>query len=139
MPITTVWPAVDVYTGVGQSEALNYVKVNDEKELESYLDRLKGMDSGFTERIAPLINERSMRIRSAQSINDILNELFPLKESQRTVRRTIKMATKARSAINLKPCMIDYTVNFGMSGIEAQWRKRLITNNHLATPVSLIT
>jgi hypothetical protein len=139
MPITTVWPAVDVYTGVGQSEALNYVRVNDEKELESYLDRLKGMDSGFTERIAPLINERSMRIRSAQSINDILNELFPLKESQRTVRRTIKMATKARSAINLKPCMIDYTVNFGMSGIEAQWRERLTTNNHLATPVSLIT
>lgn len=138
MPLTTVWPSVDVYTGIGQSEALNYIRVNNEIELESYLNRLKEMDSGFAERIVPLINERSRRIRSGQSINDILNKVFPLKESQRTLRRTIKTANKARSAINLKPCMIDYAVNFGMCGVEAQWRDGLITNDHLATPISLI-
>jgi hypothetical protein len=138
MPLTTVWPSVDVYSGIGQSEALNYMRVNNETELESYLNRLKEMDSGFAERIVPLINERSRRIRSGQSINDILDKVFPLKESQRTVRRTIKTANKARSAINLKPCMIDYAVNFGMCGVEAQWREGLITNDHLATPISLI-
>ena len=138
MPLTTVWPSVDVYTGIGQSEALNYIRVNNEIELESYLNRLKEMDSGFAERIVPLINERSRRIRSGQSINDILNKVFPLKESQRTLRRTIKTANKARSAINLKPCMIDYAVNFGMCGVEAQWRDGLITNDHLAMPISLI-
>jgi SMC interacting uncharacterized protein involved in chromosome segregation len=138
MPLTTVWPSVYVYTGIGQSEALNYIRVNNEIELESYLNRLKEMDSGFAERIVPLINERSRRIRSGQSINDILNKVFPLKESQRTLRRTIKTANKARSAINLKPCMIDYAVNFGMCGVEAQWRDGLITNDHLATPISLI-
>lgn len=138
MPITTVWPSVDVYTGIGQSEALNDMRVNNQRELESYLDKLKSMESGFAERIVPLINERSMRIRSGQSINDILSKVFPLKESQRTVRRTIKMATKAKSAINLKPCVIDYAVNFGIRGVEAQWKERLITNDHLATPVSLI-
>jgi hypothetical protein len=137
MPLTTVWPSDDVYTGIGQSEALHYIRVNNEKELESYLDKLKGMDSGFAERIVPLIGERTMRIRSGQSINDILSEVFPLKESQRTIRRTIKTVNKARSAINLKPCMIDYAVNFGMNGVEAQWRAGLITNDHLATPVSL--
>jgi len=138
MPLTTVWPSIDIYNGIGQSEALNYMRVNNEIELKSYLEKLKIMDAKYAERIMPLIDERAMRIKAGQSVQNILNDLFSLKESQRKVRSIIKIATKARAAITLKPCMIDYAVNFGLSGVEAQWKESLVANDDLAAPISLV-
>jgi hypothetical protein len=138
MPLTTVWPSIDIYNGIGQSEALNYMRVNNEIELKSYLEKLKIMDAKYAERIMPLIDERAMRIKAGQSVQNILNDLFSLKESQRKVRSIIKIATKARAAITLKPCMIDYAVNFGLNGVEAQWKESLVANDDLAAPISLV-
>ena len=96
MPLTTVWPSADIYSGIGQSEALTNMRVNSEIELKSYMEKLKIMDAEFAERIMPLIDERTMRIKSGQSVQNILNDVFALKESQRKVRSLIKIATKAR-------------------------------------------
>ena len=138
MPLTTVWPSADIYSGIGQSEALTNMRVNSEIELKSYMEKLKIMDAEFAERIMPLIDERTMRIKSGQSVQNILNDVFTLKESQRKVRSLIKIATKARAAIALKPCIIDYAVNFGLSGVEAQWKESLVANDDLAAPISLV-
>ena len=138
MPLTTVWPSADIYSGIGQSEALTNMKVNSEIELKSYMEKLKIMDAEFAERIMPLIDERTMKIKAGQSVQNILNDVFTLKESQRKVRSLIKIATKAKAAIALKPCMIDYAVNFGLSGVEAQWKESLVANDDLAAPISLV-
>ena len=110
------------------------MRVNSEIELKSYMEKLKIMDAEFAERIMPLIDERTMRIKSGQSVQNILNDVFTLKESQRKVRSLIKIATKAKAAIALKPCIIDYAVNFGLSGVEAQWKESLVANDDLAAP-----
>jgi hypothetical protein len=138
IPLTTVWPSADIYSGIGQSEALTNMKVNSETELKSYIEKLKIMDAEFAERIMPLIDERTMKIKAGQSVQSILNDVFTLKESQRKVRSLIKIATKAKAAITLKPCMIDYAVNFGLSGVEAQWKESLVANDDLAAPISLV-
>ena len=44
----------------------------------------------------PLIDECTMRIKSGQSVQNILNDVFTLKESQRKVGSLIKIATKAK-------------------------------------------
>lgn len=137
MPQTIVWPSVDIYNGIGQLEALTQIKVNNENELKSYLQRLKTMDAQFAERITPLIDERASRIKAGQPITDILSNLFKLKESQRKVRRMIKIATKARATITLKPCIIDQVVNFGLTRIEAQWKDNILVNDDLAAPIFL--
>src|SRR6185437_3439933 len=95
------------------------MKVSSEIELKSYLERLKSMDTEFAEQIMPLIDERNMKIKSGQSVKKLLDELFTLKESQRKVRSLIKIAAKARAAVALKPCIIDYAVNFGLREVEA--------------------
>lgn len=138
MPLTTVWPSADIYSGIGQSEALTNMKVSSEIELKSYLERLKSMDTEFAEQIMPLIDERNMKIKSGQSVKKLLDELFTLKESQRKVRSLIKIAAKARAAVALKPCFIDYAVNFGLREVEAQWKQSLITNDDFAAPICLV-
>ena len=138
MPLTTVWPAADIYNGIGQSEALSHMRVNNDIELESYLEKLRFMNAEYAERITPLIDERNKGIKAGQPIKNILSDMFALKESQRRVRHMIKTATKARAAIDLKPCIIDHVVNYGIRRIESQWKENLMANDDLAAPIFLV-
>ena len=138
MPLTTVWPVPDIYNGIGQSEALSHMRVNNDIELKSYLEKLRSMNAEYAERITPLIDERNKGIKAGQPIKNILSDMFALKESQRRVRHMIKTATKAKAAIDLKPCIIDHVVNYDIRRIESQWKENLMANDDLAAPIFLV-
>ena len=68
-----------------------------------------------------------------------MEDLFELKEQQRKIRRSIKMTQKAKNAVSMSPCFVDYAVNFGVANTEIQWRENLLNNNNLALPLNMRT
>ena len=134
MPLTTLWPSRDVYVGMGQSEALEVLQLSNHGEVERYLKALKERCDSYKKQIIPLIAERARGVRSGLPIDTTLRELFKLKESQRRVRRLVKIAEKADNALKLNPCFLDYAINFGAANTEEQWRENLINNDTFVTP-----
>lgn len=134
MPLTTLWPSRDMYVGIGQSEALDVLQLSNHGEVERYLKNLRERCDSYKKQIIPLIAKRAQRVRSGLSIDTTLSELFKLKESQRRLRRLVKIAEKADNALNLNPCFLDYAINFGIANTEQQWRENLMNNNSLVTP-----
>jgi hypothetical protein len=53
------------------------------------------------------------------------------------MRRLLKAAEKVHSVVELKPCIIDYAVNFGIVNTERLWRNGLIENDNLAAPIHM--
>jgi hypothetical protein len=49
----------------------------------------------------------------------------------------LKISDKVIKATTLKPCIIDYAVNFGLGNTENMWRNTLIQNDDLATPITV--
>jgi hypothetical protein len=68
-------------------------------------------------------------------MKDILDELDVLKQEQRNTRQLLKISDKVIKASALKPCIIDYAVNFGLKNTENIWRNNLIRNDDLAMPI----
>jgi hypothetical protein len=137
IPLTIVWPSKDLYTGLGQSEALDYLEITNKTEVTIHKEELKRKVEDYNAKIKPLLEERSTRIESRQSVDDLLSELFILKEKQRNMRRLLKAAEKVHSVVELKPCIIDYAVNFGIVNTERLWRNGLIENDNLAAPIHM--
>jgi hypothetical protein len=137
IPLTIVWPSKDLYTGLGQSEALDYLEITNKTEVTMHKEELKRKVEDYNAKIKPLLEERSTRIKSRQSVDDLLSELFILKEKQRNMRRLLKAAEKVHSVVELKPCIIDYAVNFGIVNTERLWRNGLIENDNLASPIHM--
>jgi hypothetical protein len=46
----------------------------------------------------------------------------------------IKIAEKVKNSLQIKPCFLDYGINFGMRNVESQWRQSLIKNDNLTLP-----
>jgi hypothetical protein len=103
------------------------------------LESLKQKDAEYRNKIIPIIAERNHRVKSGESIQALLENLFNLKEQQREVRRAIKMTQKVKNAVNMSPCFVDYAINFGVANTEIQWRENLLNNNNLASPVIMKT
>ena len=139
IPLTVIWSSKDIYYGIGQSEALELVQLTNQSDIVPYLESLKQNDAGYRNKIIPIIAERNHRIKSGESINTVLKDLFNLKEEQRKIRRIIKMTQKVKNAVNMTPCFVDYAVNFGVANTEIQWRENLLNNNNLASPVVMKT
>ena len=142
--LTLIWPSKDVYYGFGQLEALELVHLAKQSDVIPYLESLKQKDYEFRDKIKPLIEERNRRVKSEESIEMLLLELFNLKEEQRKIRRLIKMTNKVKNAVNMSPCFIDYAVNFGVADTERQWRESLLSNNDnktnsLSSPILMKT
>jgi hypothetical protein len=104
-----------------------------------YLKSLKEKEVEYRNKIIPIIAERNHRIKSGESIQTLLEDLFELKEQQRKIRRGIKMTQKAKNAVSMSPCFVDYAVNFGVANTEMQWRENLLNNNNLALPLIMKT
>jgi hypothetical protein len=139
MPLTLVWPSKDVYYGIGQSEALELVQLTKQSDVVPYLELLKQKEAEYTNKIMPLIEERSRLIKAGLPIQMLLSNLFDLKEEQRKIRHLIKITHKAKNAVDMSPCFIDYAVNFGIVNTERQWRQNLLNNDDLATLVTMTT
>jgi hypothetical protein len=139
MPLTVAWPSEDVYVGLGQSEALEHLQLKQVDDVLNYMQELRIEDSIRSTKIRPLLMERNRLIRQGKSIDGVLSELILLKEEQRKIHRMIKVVEKAKNSLNIKPCVIDYGVNFGLKSVETLWRQNLIRNNNLMLPTVLST
>jgi hypothetical protein len=134
MPITVVWPSDDKYIGFGQSEALEHVQLKQMADVIDYLQKLRMEDSARSKEIKPLLIERDRLVHEGRPIEDVLSRLFLLKEQQRKIRSMIKVIEKVKNTLKLKPCFLDYGINFGIKNTECQWRQNLIENNNLTIP-----
>ncbi len=137
MPLTVIWAATDVYHGLGKAEALELIPLSKEKDISTYIEVLKQRNLDFKSKIDPLIVERTHLIRTGKSVDSVLSNLFGLKQEQRRIRHLIKDAEKVKNAIETKPSIIDYAVNFGVVNTEILWRQNLLKNDSLAAPLTL--
>jgi hypothetical protein len=140
-PLTLAWPSREIYYGFGQSEALEFAQLTKQSDVMPYLESLKQKNAEYGNKIKPLIEERSQRVKAGKSIQTLLSDLFNLKEEQRKIRRLIKIAYKVKNAVYMNPCFVDYAVNFGVANTEMQWRENLLnnTNNSLTAPILMAT
>jgi hypothetical protein len=137
MPLTVVWPAEDMYVGLGQSEALEYLQLRQRSDVIDYLRTLRAEDFAMSREIRPMLEERNLLVNEGQPIDEILSKLFKLKERQRKIHSMIKVVEKVRNSLQIKPCFLDYGINFGVKNTEANWRNNLIKNNNLMLPLRL--
>jgi hypothetical protein len=135
MPHVLIWPSNDIYTGIAQSEAMNVLKIKERSDVLKYLEKLKLQNAEYENKIKPFIIERTRKIKAHEPIDKLLSNLFDLKEAQRIIRQNIKITEKVNNVLGLKPCFIDYAVNFGMMRTEQIWRENLLNNKNLISPV----
>jgi hypothetical protein len=126
-----------MYVGFAQSESLEHIKLKQKSDVTDYLRTLKAEDYARSKEIKPLLEERNRLINDSQPIDEILSRLFDLKEQQRKIRSMIKVVEKVRNSLQIKPCFLDYGINFGMKNTEALWRQNLVKNDNLMLPLIL--
>lgn len=134
IPMTVIWPSEDRYLGFGQSEALEAVQMKSKVEVVDYLQKLRTEDRSIVKEIRPLLLERNRLIEKGKPIGGVLSRLFMVKEQQRKIHSMIKAVEKAKNSLQLKPCFLDYGINFGVRDIELQWRQNLIENDNFMLP-----
>jgi len=137
MPVTIVWAAMDVYNGLGQAQALELLPLSKKADIANYLDILKRRNLDYKNKIDPLIVERTRLRRAGESMDSVLSDLDKLKKEQRKIRLLIKVAEKVKNAIETKPSIIDYAINFGVANTEALWRRNLLKNDNLAASLTM--
>jgi hypothetical protein len=134
-PLFIFWPSIEKYDGFAQRQAMKAARVSDRLSLTKNETRLSLMHIEYFKKIRPLLKEREDKIGSEKELQLLLSQLFELKQKQREVRRSLKVTKKAVIALNLRPCIIDYIVNFGSNGIETCWRNDLEHNDFLASEI----
>ncbi len=138
MPLIMIWPSRDVYYGIGQKEALKTLRLAKYSDINTYLELLKQKNLEYEKKIQPLLDEQQGRLKVNESIPQQLRQDFSnLKEEQRKIRQQIKVTEKVKNTTDLRPCFIDYAVNFGIKNIGIQWYDSLIKENNLVTPLLL--
>jgi hypothetical protein len=135
LPALLLWPSKDVYEGFAQREALNLVVENKIKNIAQYLVDSKEKIIEYQNKIKPLISRRKEIHEDNEKLSVLLNDLLCNKNEQRILKNKIKIAEKSNNALTLKPCIIDYIVNFGMENISKQWSNSLIKNNDFTAPI----
>lgn len=138
MPVTIIWASEDVYSGVGQREALQSLKFRNSTEVVKYAEQLRSALSNFNTKIGPLLSKRAELAKDGEDMRDVLNELAILKQEQRNARRLLKISNKVIRASMLKACIIDYAVNLGLKKTENIWRNALILNDDLTSPIIML-
>lgn len=135
-PAAILWPSPDNYVGIGQNEALQYSKHTNIRDMNIYLDGLYRSIEQERSAIMPLIRERNILIEKNLPIDSLLNKIFTIKERQRQVRDLITKTKKVIGAVELKPCIIDYVVNFGLKEVNIIWRSALHKDDDLFSSIS---
>jgi len=137
MPLLLLWPAIDVYKGFAQREALDLLNQNDISNISSFLIDAYNKISEYREKIVPVISKRDKFYDKKETLSALLKELMIYKDEQRRLKSKTKIAVKASNALTLKPCIIDYIVNFGMENVAELWSRNLIKNNDFSSPLIL--
>jgi hypothetical protein len=137
MPVTVIWASEDLYSGLGQREALQSLNFKTPAEVIKYAEQLRISLFNFNAKIAPLLSKRADLAKNGHDIQEVLNELAVLKQEQRNSRQILKISDKVIRAITLRPCIIDYAVNFGLKNTEKIWMNSLIQHDDLAKPIMM--
>lgn len=139
LPLVLVWPSKDIYYGIGQTEALKTINLSNEDDINQYLNLLNEKNFEFENKIKPFLEEKERKKNNHEEISPQINHhIYNLKEEQRNIRQKIKLTEKVKNAIHIKPCFIDYAVNFGIKNTERQWYTNLLKNDNLATPIHMM-
>jgi hypothetical protein len=136
-PLIMVWPARDLYSGFAQIEALDLLQLGKQSDISRLIRLLKQRNAEYELKIGPVIAQRTRRVKAAQPVEDILSNLFLLKEEQRKIRALIKIAEKVKNAVEMRPCIIDYAINFGLENTEMQWRQNILNHDSLDAAVMM--
>jgi hypothetical protein len=134
-PLILAWDSKDDYIGIAQNQALNAIHMKI-PEAKSRLQELHSRMDEYKTKIRELVNKRTELAKADASLSSILDDLFQLKEEQRRIRSEVIILEKATKILNLRPCILDYAVNFGMAHTEKQWHRHLLENGNLTAPVS---
>ena len=139
LPLVLVWPSNDTYYGIGQTEGLKTINLSNEDDINQYLNLLNEKNFEFENKIKPFLEEKERKKNNQEEISPEINHtIYNLKEEQRNIRQKIKLTEKVKNAIHIKPCFIDYAVNFGIKNTERQWYTNLLKNDNLATPIHMM-
>lgn len=137
LPSMIVWPAVDKYSGFAQKEAINYLKDKNITDLDRIFKEIEGKNDKYKNLIKPLVSKRQKIYKDPNELNNLLKELFYYKQEQRNLKDLQKNILKVKNTLNLKPCLIDYIVNFGIIEVGNKWKDSLIKNNDFTKPLIL--
>ncbi len=137
MPVLLLWAANDVYSGFAQNEAVQLLHENNVGDISEFLKDAKIKSKEYQDKINPLINKRNQIYSDKNALSDLLNELFYYKNEQRKLKSLVKIVKKSHNALSLKPCLLDYIVNFGMDKISNKWSNTLVKNKDFAFPLKL--
>lgn len=135
LPVMVLWAGNDVYSGIAQREAADYLSENSITNVPNFIAAKNKEFDDLKKRIKPLISERNSVYKDEEKLTKLLHELFRYKQEQRAIKDTLKNVQKSKSALKLKSCIIDYAVNLGLEHIEKEWSSNLVNNNDLTKPV----
>jgi hypothetical protein len=85
-PLIMVWPARDLYSGFSQFEALDLLQLGKQSDISRLIRLLKQHNAEYELKIEPVIAQRTSGVKAAEPVEDILSNLFLLKEEQRKNR-----------------------------------------------------
>jgi hypothetical protein len=137
MPLLLLWASKDVYTGFAQKQAVRVLQENKINDISKFLIDSNNKNHDFENKIKPLISKRNAVYKDKDALKNLLNELLNYKREQRKLKSLINVVEKSNNALTLKPCIIDYVVNFGMEIISNMWSGNLVKNNDFASPLIL--
>lgn len=135
MPFIVIWSSKDSYEGFAQINSKNLLSGIEQNNISKYIENLEYKNRDYKNIIIPLLEQRTQIKKNNGSIDSLLNNLFKVKQEQRNVRQKIKSVQKAKNALSLNPCIIDYATNFGIEEIEKHWKNNLIMNDNLSKQV----
>ena len=104
-------------------------------EIKKFLETMHDTVEEHRSTIMPLIKERDQLIKKNLPIKQHLEKIFAIKESQRTIRTLMREMKKVVNAIELRPCIVDYAINYGIKDVESIWQLALQQNVDLFSPV----
>ena len=134
-PSVILWPSEDRYIGIGQKEALSHSEHTNKLEIKKFLETMHDTVEEHRSTIMPLIKERDLLIKKSLPIEQHLEKIFVIKESQRTIRTLMREMKKVVNAIELRPCIVDYAINYGIKDVESIWKLALQQNGDLFSPI----
>ncbi len=110
---------------------------NDIGDISEFLKNAKIKSKEYRDKINPLIDKRNQIYTDKNALSGLLNELFYYKNEQRKLKSLVKIVEKSHNALSLKPCLLDYIVNFGMDKISNKWSNTLVKNKDFSYPLKL--
>ena len=135
-PSVILWPSEDRYIGIGQKEALSHSEHTSKHEIRNYLETMHDTVENQRSTIMPLIRERDLLIKKNLPLAQHLEKIFAIKENQRTIRTLMRKMKKVVNAIELRACIIDYAINYGIKDVESIWKLALQKNGDLFSPIT---